>query len=1091
MQAVESFGIRPVNLRCEGMSNPLGIDVVNPRLSWSLESSERAQKQAAYQIQVASRPELLERDEADLWDSGRVESDESLHIVYQGRPLTSRLVCYWRVKVWPEKGSGPATSDVATWEMGLLEKGDWSAQWIGVRTGETEPLTDFSANHWMWAKGAPARGAQEAYFRRKLVLPDVAIERAWLLINADSLFRQYTNGIETTRNTFYVPRLQWADLTYFLQPGENLLTIEARRKSGPPAGVIARLIVRLADGQTIQLDLDETWKASPVVCEGWQRPDFDDSGWEAAVAVAPYGRGPWKEQVIEGNPEPPAYLRKPFVIEKEVARARLYATALGIYQLRLNGQDVTDERFSPGWTDYRRRIMVQAYDVTAKLARGENVLGAIVADGWYAGYVGMMGRHKYGGYPLGLLAQLEIEYTDGTKETVATDGTWMGSAGPLAGADLLMGEIYDARLEMPGWDAPGYQAGVEVPGTLAAGRGEPSGDGQEARPAQSAPAEGEEAARGLKAPGLALRRWRPVEILKPEVGELVAQVGPPVRVTLELKPVAITHPEPGVVIFDLGQNMVGTVQLTIRGGAPGQRVVLRYGEMLEEDGRLYTLNLRSARQTDVYICRGDEVEVFEPRFTFHGFRYVEVRGYPGEPTLDSLVGKVIHSDTPIKGSFECSHPMVNQLQSNIVWGQRGNFLSVPTDCPQRDERLGWLGDAQVFIRTACFNADTSTFFTKWMIDVEDAQRPDGAFTDVAPYLGFVGAGTAAWGDAGVIVPWTIYLCYGDTRIIERHYDAMRRWIRYLEEHSDHLIRPAQGYGDWLSVGADTPKDVIATAYFAYSTRLLSRMARAIGKEEDAAELEALFQRIKAAFNERFVSADGRIKGETQTAYLLGLRMDLLSEEHRKAAVRYLVQDIEARGGRLSTGFVGCSYLLPELTDGGELDLAYRLLLSTEFPSWGYTIEQGATTMWERWDSYKAGEGFQDEGMNSFNHYAFGSVGEWLYRYVAGIDVDPGAPGYKRIIVRPRPGGGITWVRARYESVRGPIAVAWRVEDDTMTLDLEIPANTTAEVHLPTSDPASVEEGGKPAATATGVREIGGGVFEVGSGRYEFRCRLTQ
>src|SRR5690606_11135283 len=320
-----------------------------------------------------------------------------------------------------------------------------------------------------------------------------------------------------------------------------------------------------------------------------------------------------------------------------------------------------------------------------------------------------------------------------------------------------------------------------------------------------------EAARGLKAPGLSLRRWRPVEILKPEVGELVAQVGPPVRVTLELKPVAITHPEPGVVIFDLGQNMVGTVQLTLRGAEPGQRVVLRYGEMLEEDGRLYTLNLRSARQMDVYICRGDEVEVFEPRFTFHWFRYVEVRGYPGEPTLDSLVGKVIHSDTPITGSFECAQPMINQLQSNIVWGQRGNFLSVPTDCPQRDERLGWTGDAQVFVRTASFNALTAPFFAQGMQDVVDAQREDGAFSDSAPAPGR-GSGTAAWGDAGVIVPWTMYLCYGDRRILERSYPSMTRWIEYLKEHSDGLIRPAQGYGDWLSVDADTPKDVIATAY---------------------------------------------------------------------------------------------------------------------------------------------------------------------------------------------------------------------------------------------------------------------------------------
>ncbi|MBA3637556.1 MAG: family 78 glycoside hydrolase catalytic domain, partial [Rubrobacteraceae bacterium] len=514
----------------------------------------------------------------------------------------------------------------------------------------------------------------------------------------------------------------------------------------------------------------------------------------------------------------------------------------------------------------------------------------------------------------------------------------------------------------------------------------------------------------------------------------------------------------------------------------------------------YTTNLRSARATDNYVLGGGGEEVYEPRFTFHGFRYVEVTGYPGEPPLGAVTGRVVHSATPPSGSFECSSPMVNKLQENIVWGQRGNFLSVPTDCPQRDERLGWTGDAQVFVRTAAFNMDVATFFEKWMADVEDAQSPEGAFPDVAPLLSGSGLidlrwGAPAWGDAGVIVPWTIYRTYDDTRIVERHYDAMARWMEYLYEANPDLIRKnrmGNNYGDWLSPKGDlTPKDLLATAYWAYDAKLMAEMAGATGRNEDAREYRDLHENIKAAFEEAYVSPDGRIKGDTQTGYLLALHMELLPEDLRSSAAEHLVRTIEREDRHLTTGFAGVGYLCPVLTEAGYTEVAYRLLENETYPSWGYTVKNGATTIWERWDGWTEENGFQSPNMNSFNHYSLGSVGEWLYSYVAGIDLEE--PGYGRIVIRPRPGGSLTHARADYDSVRGRISSSWRIEDGRFVLQVLIPPNAKATVHMPSTD--DVSEGGGPLDEADGVEFLRAGdgetVLYVGSGRYEFAGRMAR
>ena len=748
---------------------------------------------------------------------------------------------------------------------------------------------------------------------------------------------------------------------------------------------------------------------------------------------------------------PSPYLRKTFTLEKPVRRARLYATARGLYEAHLNGERVGDHELAPGWTDYHRRIQYQTYDVTGLLRKGENAIGAILGDGWYCGYVGFDPKRRgahYGERPQ-FLARLNVEYEDGTTGSLTTDGSWRSTTGPILHSDLLMGERYDARLEMDGWDEPGF---------------DDSG-------------------------------WLPVKT--EELGDemLVAEPSQPIRVTQEVGAKSVTEPAPGVYVFDLGQNMVGRVRLKVRGEA-GTGVRLRHAEVLNPDGTIYTENLRTARQTDTYILRGGGEEVYEPRFTFHGFRYVEVSGYPGEPPLEAVTGRVLHSDTPLVGSFECSDETVNRLQSNIVWGQRGNFLSVPTDCPQRDERLGWLGDAQVFIRTASFNADVQAFFTKWMRDVVDAQSAEGGFPDVAPRVVTLRDGAPAWGDAGIIVPWTIYRVYGDVRMISAHYGAMERWMDYIREANPDYLRKNRlnnNYGDWLApFGDDTPRELLATAYWAYDAKLMAEMAEAIGREEDAAKYEKLFEKIKRAFNEAYVTPEGKIRGDTQTAYALALHMDLLPDEKREGAASHLVTAIEREDWHLSTGFAGVGYLLPVLTETGHADVAYRLLHQESFPSWLYTIKHGATTIWERWDGWTEGKGFQSPNMNSFNHYSLGSVGEWLYRYVAGIDA--AEPGYGHVVIRPHPGGKLRWARASYESVRGPITSAWELSDGTFRLRASIPPNTTATVHLPAA-PDRIEEGGIPLQEAEGIEVVKKGkghtTLKVGSGEYEFTASSNQ
>lgn len=798
---------------------------------------------------------------------------------------------------------------------------------------------------------------------------------------------------------------------------------------------------------------------------------------------------------------PPArQYRKEFSAVREVRRATLYATALGIYELHLNGQRVGDAWFAPGWSDYHQRAYYYTYDVTPLVKQGANALGAWLADGWYSGYIGFglltgigtesIGRYTYGKTPA-LMAQLEVEFADGSRETIVTDTSWKASGqGPIQEADFLMGESYDARQETPGWSQPGFD------------------DSQwdaAIRAEDNAPAKAKFFEFRNPAPGGKLKiEGREIDLGFKRPPKLEAFPGVPVRAIEEIKPVAITPPTNGVHIFNLGQNFAGVVRLKVKGPA-GTRIRLRFGEMLHPEGPLMTENLRKARATDFYTLRGDpNGETYVPRFTFHGFQYVELTGYPGEPGLDAITGIVLHSDTPLTSDFECSDPVVNRLFKNVVWTQRANFLDLPTDCPQRDERFGWTGDAQIYVGTATYNADVAAFYTKWLRELMESQRPSGTFPGYAPYPFQHGwdFGTA-WCDAGVICPWTIWRAYGDTRIIERCWEPMVRFIAWRKNASKEFLGVAHGneWGDWLAVNEKTPIDYIDTAYFGYSTKLMAEMAEAIGKNKEAAEYRELLGKIKAAFNQKYVKPDGALSVDTQTAYALALYMDLLPEGQRAAAGARLAKKIEDNEGRMSTGFLGTRPLLPVLSATGQSDLAVRLLQSRKYPSWGYEVEQGATTIWERWNSYTKDKGFggpQNAEMNSFAHYSFGAVCEWMFSQLAGIQSD--GVGYKRIIIRPTPPSPgsnpdqkpIDWVRAHYDSIRGRIASEWKLGGGRFSLNVTIPANTTATVFVPARDAAGITESGKPLAQSQGVKllRVEGDrvVLAVESGTYRFATR---
>ncbi len=762
----------------------------------------------------------------------------------------------------------------------------------------------------------------------------------------------------------------------------------------------------------------------------------------------------WKAQWIEPVQSedklmPGLLVRKDFSLTKKVASARVYVTSHGFYELHLNGKKAGDEIFTPGWTSYHKRLQYQVFDVTALLQQGANSMGAMLADGWYRSALAWDNNWALWGKKLALLCQLQITFTDGSEQTIITDNSWKGSQdGPVTKDGIYVGESYDARKEMKGWDRQGFDDS----------------------------------------------KWKAVNVADVSKDNLIAVQTVPVKRIQELKPLRIFKTPKGLLVADFGQNMVGWVKLKVKGAA-GNTVTIRHAEVLDKFGDFYTDNLRAATATAAYTLKGGEEETYEPRFSFFGFRYIAVDGFPGELKPENITGVVVHSDMKPTGTFECSNALINQLQHNIQWGQKGNFVDVPTDCPQRDERLGWTGDAQAFCRTAAFNMDVAPFFTKWLKDIAADQDPDGKVPFVIPDVLRNKSTSAGWGDVSTIAPWTMYRVFGDKRILETQYPSMKAYVEYIRKTAgdSYLWKGGSVFGDWLfyksmaqteNDGYTSP-DMIATMFYAYSAHLLAQAAEALGKADDAQTYNTVYNKIKEAFNRNYVTAEGRIASESQTSYVLALNFGLLPEALRPKATGYLVDDIKSRGNHLSTGFLGTPYLCHVLSSNGRTDVAYDLLLQQTYPSWLYPVKMGATTIWERWDGQKTDSTFEDVGMNSFNHYAYGAIGDWMYRMVAGIEI--GDAGYKHILIQPHPDSKLTYAKSSFESSYGQIASGWEMNNGKLIIKVKIPANTTATITLPNAQTDKVTESGIAIGSAfkNAKQDNNNVVLEVGSGDYSF------
>ena len=863
-------------LKCEFQENPLGIDRDQPLLQWKISDDRRGTQQTAYQVVVASSPEALKQDNGDVWDSGRVDSDQSVHVVYVGPALETGKTYFWKVRLWDKDGKASAWSEPASWEMGLLNESDWQAEWI-------------------------ARSAE--------------------------------------------------------------------------------------------------------------------------------------------NPGRSAYLRKEFNLEsKSIEKARVFVTGLGNYVLFLNGQRVGNDLLTPGWTHYPERLEYQVYDVKELLTAGANSAGAVLGNMWWSGGLGWQGGQKYSEGPLKFLMQLQVEFADGSSQTFVSDQSWKWTDSPIWDDHIYDGEKYDANMEIPGWNKTGFDDAS----------------------------------------------WSSVEPASYE-GMLSGPNAPAMRHHEDLMPIALNEPVPGEYVYDLGQNMVGWAKIKFRADK-GDTIVFRYAELLHDNGTVAQENLRSADAIDMVVSNGEEL-VWEPMFTYHGFRYVQVSGLKEKPGMNDLVGKVIYTDQPFVGHFECSSDLINNINKNVVWAQKGNFYPAPTDCPQRDERLGWMGDAQIFPPTANFNMHLDRYWSKWMFDITDGQDEEGWVYDVNPPIVVGGPSKPGWGDAVTVIPWVNYRFYGNKRIIEDHYEGIKSWVEYMRRNSENDIyfweqNGWYGYGDWIAVEA-SPGKPIGSAYYYYSTKLLAKMAKVIGKTADAQEYEALAERIAVAFqNEYWDTETLNYPGGTQTASLLPLAFGITPDILLDQVVQNLVKDVIEKNGHPTTGFLGTGYILPMLSKFNHHELAYEMITKTEYPSWGYMVKQGATTIWELWNS----DTERPEGMNSRNHFALGCVGEWIWNTLAGINICDEQPGFKRAIISPQPAGDLKWAKADYETNYGLLSVDWKLENGKFTLNLTVPPNTTAVVDLPGVEPGSVvKEGGVEVGSETieGLTETESGKILAAAGSYVF------
>ena len=819
----------------------------------------------------------------------------------------------------------------------------------------------------------------------------------------------------------------------------------------------------------------------------WQVRVWDNQGkvsdwsakafWQMGLLQA----GDWKAKWIESASAadtvngPALLFRKSFVTGKKIKSATLFISAHGMYEALINGVKIGDAFLTPGWTSYRKRLQYQAYDVTEHLLHGKNAIGIQIGSGWYRTNLAWDNNRNIYGKKIALILQLEINYSDGSQETILSDRSWKSSdEGPIRSSEIYNGEVYDAGKEIAGWNTPGFNDQGWL-GTVEA--------------------------------------ELPKNILTGTYNE-------PVRAHEDFQPVRIFKTPKGEQVIDFGQNLVGWEQININGN-PGDTITIDHAEVLDKEGNFYTDNLRAAKSRNIYILSGNKEEWLRPHFTFHGFRYIRIKGFSGkilsgdfaEKRVDGngsgikpgsnylrVVAITLYSDMERTGSFSCSNPLLNQLQHNIQWGQKGNFLDVPTDCPQRDERLGWTGDAQAFSRTASFNMGVHNFFSKWLKDVAADQNADGRVPFVVPnVLDSMAGGSAGWADVATIIPWNMWLAYGDRKILEDQYASMKAWVDFMQAHSrDYLWNTGFHFGDWLFYrpsddndgrSAVTDKYLIAQCFFAHSTQLLINGAGVLNQSADVHRYTDLLNHVKEAFMKEYVTPSGRLVSSTQTAYVLALQFDMLPENLRAQAAQRLADNVRNYDDHLTTGFLGTPYLCHVLSRFGYDTVAYKLLLQETYPSWLYPVKMGATTIWERWDGQKPDSSFQTPGMNSFNHYAYGAIGDWMYRNVTGLDTYDDGAGYKKIIIRPHPGGNLEYAQASLETGYGKLSVQWKITAGKFMMDVEIPANTVASIYLPGANVGEVLENGNPLSQTKEItvsgKERNYVVLQTGSGTYHF------
>ncbi|MCE5346787.1 MAG: family 78 glycoside hydrolase catalytic domain [Bacteroidales bacterium] len=1049
-------GIAVSNLKCEYMNKAV-ISEQSPRLSWELISKLNGQEQTAWQVIVSDNTEEIEAGKGNVWDSGKQKGNETFGIKLKGKRLNSFTKYYWKVRVWDQDGKITGWSETADFITGAFDKKEWIASWIGDRP---EPPLEYPLvyKHIGYLSSYTDRDKEE-----KWVQVDLG---KTVDFNKILLFPSY-NNIKNLKD-YYFPLAYRIEVS---KDGDKWEKCAEKNPASSPDGKAAEITFNKIQARYVRFTATKLQRYNDRIF------DYEDQGDPAkmfALSLAELevlnddkllsvgsavtckdalikidredGYDP--DMLTDGITDTPDYpekratppsplLRKTIELKDKPVKAIAFVSALGLYEIAFNGRSPDQRVLAPEWTDYHKRVQYQAFDVSNLLDAGTNVIGAQLADGWYAGMLGPTRWSNYfpkrGAYGLNrrLFLQMEVQYPNGENETFISDDSWkIYPDGPIRMADNFLGETYDANKEVAGWLTKSFDDSS----------------------------------------------WqRAVEDQQADIN-LVPQNNQPVRIIETLDAKSVSKTKDGCFLFDVGENIAGWCNIQLE-GKPDDKIVLRHGEILDDKGQLYTENLGAAVQRDTVILGPSGKLKYEPRFTYHGFRFVEVRGLRTIPDKSILKAKVIASDQPRTGYFECSNPMLNQLYKNINRSHVSNMIGVPTDCPQRDERCGWMGDVFIFAQTSMFNRDMAAFFNKWMVDIMDAQSKRGTFPDIAPHpfayeKHFTNA--PGWADAAVKLPFLMYINYGGKEIIEDHFEAYERYIENIRKSNPDLIWKSGlglNYGDWLNgntlnaegfpkTGAQIPSEAFSTIMFYNSVNILSKMADAIGRNEKALYYSDLAANIKDAFINRFVDADGKIEGDAQACYALALHYGVYTKELEKNFEKRMIDKFIPYSGRMNTGFHSTLCLMKELVKRRYTEKAYQLLETKEFPSWGYSIEQGATSIWERWDGYVKGRGFQGAGMNSFNHYAFGAIGEWMYENILGIQPDNDSPGFKHFILKPLPGGTLTWAKGSFNSISGKIDASWKRENNRFEYDFTVPPNTTATVYIPGKSAGSVLLDGK-------------------------------